>query len=166
VNRKNRGNRIVIVIISALSALAVCFISFFGVHYFFHNPFEIVLPADMKPFTVVNGGDVTAQDAAKAFRAMKRSGKNYARLTESAYCAPAKNTYDELESMMRENGYMFIGTDGGAINMRCFYTKRAEGGFIKWVRVETDASGVWAVWNFSSAEPYNLEVSGYKTMDN
>jgi len=165
VNRGNRGNRVVIIIVTALTALAICFVTFFGVHYFFHNPFEIALPADMKTFTVVNGGDVTAQDAAKKFRSMKRSNAKYTQLTESAYCAVGKNTHDELEKMMKDRGYIYIGCDGKAVNMRCFYIKRADGGFIKWVRVEVDMNEVWAVWNLSALEPYNLEANGYKTMN-
>ena len=158
-----KSNKVLTVLIVTISALAILFAATFGLHYFLGNPLEIVLPADMNAFTVVNGGDFTNREVASFIRGMKRQGLKYMQIADYCYCARGENTYDNLNEMMSDNGYAYIGHDSSDKNMRCFY--KAEIGKIRWVRVEYDIHGVWATWNLGSLEKYDLAKDGYKTID-
>ena len=145
------------------SVVAVLFATTFGLHYFLGNPLQIVIPADMNAFTVVNGGDFSNRELASFMRGMKRQDLKYMQIADYCYCARGEHTYDYLNEMMAENGYEYIGRNSSDKNMRCFY--KAEITSIRWVRVEYDIHGVWATWNLGTLEQYNMAKDGYKTID-
>ncbi|NLO45723.1 MAG: hypothetical protein GX107_04365 [Clostridiales bacterium] len=158
-----KSNKILTIMIAAISVVAVIFASTFGFHYFLGNPLEIVLPADMNAFTVVNGGDFSNRELASMIRGMKRHELNYMQAADYCYCARGEGTYDFLNEMMAANGYEYIGRSSSDKNMRCFF--KAEINKIRWVRVEYDIHGVWATWNLGALEEYDLAKDGYKTID-
>ena len=155
-----KDSKIIISIISAFAAVALVLLGFLGIHYLFGNPAGWILSADMRTFTVVTGGDYSQNQIADYMRSMRKSDEVYAQISEKLYCAEAENGYDNLDKMMAEKGWKFIGTDGNLITMRCYY----KDGKAVWVRVEFDINGVWSLWNFGSQFDYDLETDGYKTM--
>ena len=114
----------------------------------------------MKTFTVVTGGDYSAQQIADYMRRMRDNDLTYMRVTDKVYCAVGSDVYTHLDGMMQEQGFEFIGCDGSVQSMRCYY----KDGKALWVRIEYDINRVWCLWNFGSAFDYNLETDGYKTM--
>ena len=155
-----KDSKIIISIVSAIAAVAIVLLSFLAIHYLFGNPAGWILAADMRTFTVVTGGDYSQNQIADYMRAMRKSEQDYTQITEKLYCASSENGYENLDAMMAEKGWKFIGTDGNLVTMRCYY----KDGKAVWVRVEFDINGVWSLWNFGNQFDYNLETDGYKTM--
>ena len=155
-----KDSKIIISIVSAIAAVAIVLLSFMSVHYLFGNPAGWIFAADMRTFTVVTGGDYSQNQIADYMRAMRKSGQSYTQISEKLYCADAGNGYENLDTMMAEQGWEFIGTDGNLVTMRCYY----KDGKAVWVRIEFDINGVWSLWNFGNQFDYNLETDGYKTM--
>jgi hypothetical protein len=158
-----KSNKILTILIVAISVVSVLFATTIGIHYLLGNPLEVVIPADMNAFTVVNGGDFSNREFASLIRGMKRQNLNYMQVADYCYCARGEHTYDYLNEMMSENGYEYIGRNSSDKNMRCFYKAGVKS--IRWVRVEYDIHGVWATWNLGDLEKYDLAKDGYKTMD-
>lgn len=156
-----KDNKIIVAIVAVIASVALCLLIAFGVHYLFGNPAKIVLPPDMKTFTVVTGADYTTGEIAGYMRSMRSEKVPYKRITNKLYCATADGVFDNLNELMTSMGYEYIGCDGTLINMRCFYRD----GAALWVRVEYDLNGVWSLWNLSDEFEYDLARDGYKTMD-
>ena len=156
-----KDNKIILYIVVAVAAVAVCFMIIFGTHYLLGNPMKTVFAPDMKTFTVVTGEDYSTWEIAEYLRAMKEDNLPYMRITDSLYCTTAENGYENLQKMMAEQGYEYIGCDGTLINMRCFY----KDGKARWVRVEYDMNEVWSLWNICSEFEYDLAKDGYKNME-
>lgn len=153
-------NKILTVIIIAVISIAAIFAAVFGLHYVLGNPLKLVLPTDMRAFTVVNGGDYTSREFASFIRGMKRQDMEYMQISDNCYCAKGENSRDNIDALMKKNGYQYIGCNGSNKNLRCYY----KDGTARWVRVEFDVHSVWSVWNFSDAEKYDLKKQGYKTL--
>ena len=133
-----------------------------GIHYLFGNPAGWIFSTDMRTFTVVTGGDYSKEEIADYIRTMRQEGKPYEKISNKLYCAAAENGFENLDKMMAENGWEFIGTDGNLITMRCYYKDKKA----VWVRIEFDINSVWQLWNFGDEFSYDLQSNGYKTMDN
>lgn len=156
-----KDNKIILYIVVAVAAVAVCFMIIFGTHYLFGNPMKIVFSPDMKPFTVVAGKDYSAGEIAGYLRDMKEDDLPYKRIDDTLYCSRAENGLENLQKMMTEQGYEYIGCDGTLVNMRCFY----KDGKARWVRIEYDMNEVWCLWNICSEFEYDLAKDGYKNME-
>ena len=155
-----KDSKIIISIISAIAAVAIVLLTFMAIHYLFGNPAGWIFSTDMRTFTVVTGGDYSQNQIADYMRWMRKSGKTYMQISDKLYCAVAENGYDNLDQMMADDGWQFIGTDGNLYTMRCYY----KDGKAVWARVEFDINGVWCLWNFGNQFDYDLETDGYKTM--
>ncbi len=157
-----KDSKILVIITSALATVAVGMLLFLGIHYLFGNPAGWVFEADMKTFTVVTGGDFSAQQMASYMRQMRDSDQAYLHVTDKVYCAVGgEDVYTNLDGMMQGQGFQFIGCDGSLQNMRCYY----KDGKACWVRVEFDINGVWSIWNIGNLFDYDLARDGYKTMN-
>ena len=155
-----KDSKIIISIVSAIAAVAIVLLSFMGIHYLFGNPAGWIFATDMRTFTVVAGGDYSQNQIADYMRAMHKSGQAYTQISDRLYCAAAENGYENIDAMMAEKGWQFIGTDGNLVTMRCYY----KDGKAVWARIEFDINGVWSLWNFGTQFDYNVETDGYKTM--
>ena len=157
-----KDSKIIVIITSAIAAIAVCVLLFLGIHYLFGNPAGWIFKADMKSFTVVSGGDYSAQEIADHLRDMREQELTYKRISDKVFCAVGgEEVYDELDKMMAGQGFKFIGCDGNLQNMRCYY----KDGKACWVRVEFDINGVWSLWNIGNLFDYDLAKDGYKNME-
>ena len=157
-----KDNKIILIITSAIAAVAIGVLLFLGIHYLFGNPAGWIFKADMKTFTVVTGGDYSAQQIADYMRGMRASDRTYMRISNKVYCAVGGDqAYENLDNMMAEGGYEFIGCDGNLQNMRCYY----KDGRACWIRVEFDINGVWCLWNIGNFFDYDLAKEGYKNME-
>ena len=156
-----KDSKIIVAITSVIAAAALCVLLFLGIHYLFGNPAGWIFKADMKTFTVVTGGDYTPQEIADHLRDMRNQDLTYKRISDRVYCAVGgEDVYANLDAMMTEKGFEFIGCDGNLQNMRCYY----KDGKACWVRVEFDINGVWSLWNIGNLFDYDLAKEGYKNM--
>ncbi|MBQ7542356.1 MAG: hypothetical protein IJT44_08730 [Clostridia bacterium] len=156
-----KDNKIIVIITSTIATVAVIVLLFLGIHYLFGNPAGWIFKADMKTFTIVTGGDYTAQQIADYMRGMRDNDLAYMRISNRVYCAVGgEETYDNLDKMMEERGYKYIGCDGNLQNMRCYY----KDGKACWIRVEFDINCVWSLWNIGNFFDYDLAKDGYKNM--
>ena len=113
-----KDSKIIISIVSAIAAVAIVLLSFMGIHYLFGNPAGWIFATDMRTFTVVAGGDYSQNQIADYMRAMHKSGQAYTQISDRLYCAAAENGYENIDAMMAEKGWQFIGTDGNLVTMR------------------------------------------------
>lgn len=155
-----KDSKIIIAIISVIVVAALVLLGFLSIHYLFGNPRGWILAADMRTFTVVTGGDYSKEQIADDIREMRKADQEYARISDRLYCAAAENGYENLDRMMAEGGWQFIGTEDNLITMRCYY----KDGKAVWVHIEFDINNVWSLWNFGNVFDYDLEANGYKTM--
>ena len=150
-----RSNRILMTVVIVISACAVLFVGAFGAHCVLCNPLKLVIPTDMKTFTVVMGEDMTGSELASYFRTMKRDGKEYMKINSYLCCTSGEGNHERLDRYMADLGFTYLGYEDEVGNMRC-YQKDSQ---VQWVRVEYDFYGVWALWNFGSLTEYTPQIA-------